>query len=163
MTIAAGALAFGFVALESCKGEKAEATPVAAEEPVEAVAEGTTGATNIEYDVLTGAQKAALLASKLVDESNFGKSIFIDFNATWCGPCRQFAPYFEAAAQKYAGKASFIAVDVDEYGDVANAFGVQSIPTMIALMPDGKYVTYIGTQGLVGDGAFDGIVKTYLR
>lgn len=150
-------MTLGTMTLASCGGQKAENQEIADE------AETVTGATTADYNEMTDVQKTALLESGLVDESAFAKSIFIDFNATWCGPCKQFGPYFEASAEKYAGKASFIAVDVDNYPMVADAFGVQSIPMLVALMPDGKYVTYIGTQELVGDGAFDTIVETYLR
>lgn len=163
ITLVAGAMTLGSMAFSSCAGQKNGSEAAEQEAAAETLAEETTDATTENLDQLTDAQKTALIDSKLVTDADFSKTIFIDFNATWCGPCRQFAPYFEAAAEKYAGKAVFIAVDVDQYGDVANAFGVQSIPMMIGLMPNGKYVTYIGTQELVGDGAFDKIVETYMR
>ena len=47
------------------------------------------------------------------------KLTIIDFNATWCGPCKAFAPIFEEAAKDYAGKVKFIAVDVDLHREMA--------------------------------------------
>lgn len=154
LTLSAAAVLAGCLSLASCAGNKTQQAEEVAEE-VTVVEEDNT-------PVLSTEQKNALIASALVTADDFSHTVFIDFNATWCGPCRQFAPFFEAAAEKYGDRAKFIAVDVDQYGDVANAFGVQSIPTMIAVQPDGKYVTYVGTAELVGDGAFDAIVEKFI-
>lgn len=132
-------------------------------------AEGTTDTGNdaveqtVDGDRLTAAQKQAFVSAGLLSDADFSKPVFVDFNATWCGPCRQFTPYFEAAAEKYGAQAKFVAVDVDVYGDVATAFGVQSIPMVLAIAPDGKYTTYIGTQDIVGDGVFDAIVEKLVK
>lgn len=156
LAIACTMLASGAVILSSCAGNKTETetpeTEVTEEVAVEEEAE-------VDADKLTADQKNALTESKLVTDADFNKTIFIDFNATWCGPCRQFAPFFEAAAEKYASEAKFIAVDTDEYPNVANAFGIQSIPTMIAVQPDGTMTIYNGTQELVGEGVFEAIVN----
>ena len=58
------------------------------------------------------------------------KPVLIDFYATWCGPCRQFAPVFEAVAEKYP-TAVFGKVDTEAQQDLAAAFGIQSIPTLM--------------------------------
>jgi thioredoxin 1 len=57
--------------------------------------------------------------------------VLVDFWAAWCGPCRAVAPTVEALASEYAGKLKVVKLDVDEAGDVAGQFGVQSIPTLI--------------------------------
>jgi thioredoxin 1 len=57
--------------------------------------------------------------------------VLVDFWAAWCGPCRAVAPTVEALASEYAGKLKVVKLDVDESGDVAGQFGVQSIPTLI--------------------------------
>lgn len=69
---------------------------------------------------------------------------FVDFNADWCGPCRQFAPVFEAAAAKYGDKADFLSVNVDQNPMLAEKYMVQSIPLIICIMPDGQITKSVG-------------------
>ena len=67
------------------------------------------------------------------------KVAVVDFNATWCGPCRMLAPVLEALSEEMAGKASFYAMDVDDNPDIAQQFGISSIP-YVAVFRDGKKV-----------------------
>ncbi len=57
--------------------------------------------------------------------------VLVDFNATWCGPCKMLAPTIEKMVGEYEGKAKIVALDIDENGDVAAKYGVMSIPTLI--------------------------------
>ena len=57
----------------------------------------------------------------------------VDFNATWCGPCRMLAPVLEELSEKYAGKVSFYSVDVDESPDLAMQYKVSSVPCLVLL------------------------------
>ena len=61
------------------------------------------------------------------------KTVFCDFWASWCGPCRMLAPVFEELSDKYEGKAVFAKVNVDDVPSLAEAFGVTSIPAIFVL------------------------------
>ena len=62
------------------------------------------------------------------------KTVFCDFWATWCGPCRMLAPVFEDVSDKYEDKAVFVKIDVDEEESESAAikYGITSIPNVIA-------------------------------
>ena len=57
-------------------------------------------------------------------------TILVDFWAEWCGPCRTFAPTFEAASEKYEDIV-FAKVDTEDQQELATAFGIRSIPTLM--------------------------------
>ena len=63
--------------------------------------------------------------------------IVVDFNATWCGPCKMLAPVLEEVSEDFAGKASFYSVDTDENPDLARQFGIMNIPALV-LLKDGE-------------------------
>ena len=72
----------------------------------------------------------------------------VDFWASWCGPCRMLAPVIEELAEERPD-VKFFKVNVDEESDLAAAFGISSIPTVIRF-DDGKIVAR--HLGYVGKG-----------
>lgn len=69
-----------------------------------------------------------------------GIPTLLDFSATWCGPCRQIAPYVEEQMHKYSGKINFKPIDIDQQGELAEQYGVEAVPTFIMLDSDGKEI-----------------------
>lgn len=67
------------------------------------------------------------------------KMALIDFSATWCGPCKMLAPILESVSEEMGDRVSFYNIDVDECPELAQKYGVSSIPTLI-LLKDGKKV-----------------------
>ncbi|HCC84624.1 MAG TPA: thioredoxin [Candidatus Pacebacteria bacterium] len=57
--------------------------------------------------------------------------VMVDFFAHWCGPCQMAAPVIDKLAKEYAGQAIIAKLDVDENGEIAQQYGVMSIPTVI--------------------------------
>jgi thioredoxin 1 len=62
---------------------------------------------------------------------------FVDFTATWCGPCQKLKPKLHEMAEEFEGKVKFVEVDVDKSKDLATEYGIQAMPTLI-VMKDGK-------------------------
>lgn len=59
------------------------------------------------------------------------KPSIVDFYATWCGPCKRLSPVLEELSKEYAGQIDFYKIDVDKEPEIARAFGISSIPTLL--------------------------------
>ncbi len=76
------------------------------------------------------------MSVKELNKENFAdvltgdNTVIIDFWAPWCGPCRQFAPTFEAAAEKHSDIV-FAKVNTEEEQELAASFNIRSIPTLM--------------------------------
>jgi thioredoxin 1 len=62
----------------------------------------------------------------------------IDFYADWCGPCRMVAPVLEELSKEFAGKVDFYKVDTEAEQELAAAFGIRSIPSILFCPVEGK-------------------------
>ncbi len=62
----------------------------------------------------------------------------IDFYADWCGPCKMVAPVIEELSSEYDGKVDFYKIDTEAEQELAAAFGIQSIPSLLFIPKKGK-------------------------
>ena len=65
------------------------------------------------------------------------KPVLIDFWAPWCGPCKMLGPVIEEVADEVGSRAKVCKVNIDEEPELAEAYGVMSIPTLL-VMKGGK-------------------------
>ena len=70
------------------------------------------------------------------------RPVLIDFYATWCGPCKALAPTLESLAEQYGTRVKFCKLDVDAEPQLAQRFGILSVPTLV-LLKDGRVAQQI--------------------
>ena len=71
--------------------------------------------------------------------------VVVDFFGTWCGPCKRFAPTFVKVSDAYPNM-TFIKVDIDQYREIAKAYGVRSLPTLVMFKGGTKVATQVGAM-----------------
>jgi thioredoxin 1 len=81
--------------------------------------------------------------------------VLIDFWADWCGPCKQFAPVFEAVSEKNAD-ITFAKVDTEDQQQLAASYGISSIPTLVVYR-DG--IPLMAQPGALPAPALDNLIE----
>lgn len=100
-----------------------------------------------------------------VNDSDFDEKVLksdspvlVDFWAPWCGPCKMAEPVLEELSEEYAGKVTFVKMNVDE-NQKPSEFGIMSIPTTVLFVKGEE----VGRQtGFAGKGGFEDLVKRAL-
>lgn len=96
-------------------------------------------------------RKRVIKMAKILGKNNFNDTIangvtLVDFWAEWCGPCRMQLPILEEVSEEIGEKATVGKINVDHELELAQRFGVQSIPTLI-LFKDGEIIDkMVGVQ-----------------
>ncbi|TPX37133.1 hypothetical protein SmJEL517_g01014 [Synchytrium microbalum] len=73
------------------------------------------------------------------------KVVFVDFFATWCGPCKAISPIFEKLSSQFPN-AVFIKVDVDEIPDISEEAGIRAMPTFQTYKAGKKIAELVGAD-----------------
>lgn len=113
-------------------------------------------ATTQSKEVLVRNIDAAFMRQHIFDyKENPGKFIFkgqrpaiLDFYADWCGPCRSLSPKIAELAKKYKGEIDVYKVNVDDERELAQVFGVRSIPMLLFIPMQGTPMQSLGNLSM---------------
>lgn len=84
----------------------------------------------------------------------------VDFYADWCGPCKMIAPTLETLAKEYEGKLNIYKINTDQEVELAGAFGIQSIPSLLFIPREGQPQM---AMGAMSKGDFEKAFREILK
>ena len=94
--------------------------------------------------------------NQIIDGSNM---VIVDFWAPWCGPCRMFAPTFEAVAETYPNVV-FAKLNTEDQPELAASFNIRSIPTLMVFR---EKVIIFTQAGMLPKSEFEQVVQKSLE
>lgn len=75
---------------------------------------------------------------------NYEGTVLVDFYADWCGPCKMMSPIIDQIAEDYSEKIKVGKVNCDENGELAQNFGIMSIPTILIFKNGNPVKSFVG-------------------
>ena len=92
-----------------------------------------------------------------------GMISIVDFEASWCGPCKMMKPVWKKLEREYKGKITFVHLDIDQHPDIAQALQIGSVPTQILFDRKCKFIDthsgYLPEEDL--RATFEHVLKEY--
>jgi thioredoxin 1 len=79
------------------------------------------------------------------------RPVLVDFFATWCGPCQRMHPILESLKASLGEQVRIVKVDIDQHPEIADRYGVQSVPTLMIFQRGEQKWSFVGatTEGML--------------
>lgn len=131
--------------LKLFKGAIAESDYVLSQKAFqEAVEKTKEGNPFVDFTVVQDSTDVKASTVNFSDYIGKGKFVLVDFWASWCGPCRMLAPTVAEIAEEYEGRIKVGKVNVDDETDIAENYGIMSIPTLILFKNGSPVASSVG-------------------